>query len=304
MRSRASLRSVGRWFGKLCWVERPSQDERERDEPNAGDVRPVIEARQPGARRHRNPELLPEPFAAELQLFDRGREHVLHDHQSRVRRHHEPLGRNQAVRDFAGVLVQQRDGRNELTNQAERGVDVELEVPLVGHAQNVREPRAFDVIRHDRQPGAGHLHAVDAPHARIVGVPEVGQPRRALAQRELERRHRGQCRSDAENLQQFARRAIGGDNALAKAIAEKRSFGPFVWERYGCHGGPGLRGATIGPDRTRFLGSTRKSLNSQRSGAVSVCMREHTDLRGCRVTLGFVTGNPPRTAHMLTLASL
>ena len=237
-------------------MERPAQHERERDEAHAGDVRAMIEARQARARRHRDPEFLPEPVAAELQLLDRGRQHVLDDHQARVRRHHQPLGRNQAVRDLARVLVQQRDRRNELSNQAERGVDVELQIPLVGHAQDIGKPRAFDVIRHDREPGAGHLHAIDAPHARVVGVTEVGQARRTLAQRELERRHRRQRGPDAENLQQFACRAIGGDDAFAEAIAEKRSFGPFVWERYGCHGGPRLRGATIGPDRTRFLEST------------------------------------------------
>ena len=77
----------------------------------------------------------------------------------------------------------------------------------------------------------------------------------ALAQRELERWHRREGGTNAENLQQFAGRAVRGDDALAQAIAEEWSFGPFVRERYGCHGGPRLRGATIGPGRTRFIGS-------------------------------------------------
>ena len=138
-------------------MERPAEDERERDEPDAGDVGAMIEARQPGARRHRDAELLPQPIAAELQLLDGGAEHVLDDDQARVRRDDQPFGRDQAVRDVARVLVQQRDRRHELANQAERRVDVELQVALVRDAQDVGQPRAFDVIRHDREPGAGHL---------------------------------------------------------------------------------------------------------------------------------------------------
>ncbi len=215
----------------------------------------MIEARQTGARRHRDPELLPEAVAAELQLLDGRRHHVFDDHQARVRRHHEPFWRNETVRDVARVLVQERDGRHELTNQAERGVDVELQVPLLRHAQDVGQPRALDVIRDDRQPGPRDLHAVDASYASVVGVPEVRQARGAFAQRELERRHCGERRADAKNLQQFARCAVGDDDALAKAIAEERSFGPFVGNRYGSHGGPRVQGATVGPPRTRFLES-------------------------------------------------
>ena len=105
----------------------------------------------PGARRHRDAELLPQPLAAELQLLDRGAEHVLDDHQPRVRRHDEPLRRDQTVRDVARVLVQHGDRRHQLPDQAERGVDVELQVALVRDAQDVGEPRAFDVIGHDRE---------------------------------------------------------------------------------------------------------------------------------------------------------
>ena len=75
------------------------------------------------------------------------------------------------------------------------------------------------------------------------------------AQREFERGHRRERGTNAENLQQFAGRAVRGDDALAQAIAEEWSFGPFVRERYGCHGGPRVRAATLGPARTRFIGS-------------------------------------------------
>ena len=185
-RSRASFSRSGIRCGYSSARERPPEDQRQRHEPHAGHVGAMIEARQPGARRHRDAELLPEPIAAELQLLDRGAEHVLDDHEPRVRGDDQPLGRDQAVRDVARVLVQHGDRRHELADQAQRGVDVELQLLLLRDAQDVGEPRAFEMIRHDRQRGRRRHRAIDAAHARVVGVAEIRQPRGALAQREFE----------------------------------------------------------------------------------------------------------------------
>jgi hypothetical protein len=57
----------------------------------------VIETGHPGRRRDRDAELLPETVTRELKLFDPGSEHVLDDHESRMRRHHETLRRDQSV---------------------------------------------------------------------------------------------------------------------------------------------------------------------------------------------------------------
>ena len=67
--------------------------------------------------------------------------------------------------------------------------------------------------------------AIDAADARVIGVAEIGEPRRALAQRELERRHREQLRADPENLQQVARGGVDRDDAVAEAVGEERRFG-------------------------------------------------------------------------------
>ena len=147
---------------------------------------------------------------------------MFRDHQSRVGRDDQPFRRHQAVRDVTSILVEQRDRRHELTNQAERRAQIEMESPLGGHPQNVREPRAFDVIRNDRE--AARM-TIDAPDPRVVGVPEVRQPGGALAQRELERRHRQQLRSQAENLQQIAARSVHGHDAVAETIGEERRLG-------------------------------------------------------------------------------
>ena len=72
---------------------------------------------------------------------------------------------------------------------------------------------------------------IDAPHTRVVGVPEIREPRGALAQRELERRHRQQLRAQAENLQQIAARAVHGHDAVAETIGEERRLGALGGQR-------------------------------------------------------------------------
>ena len=236
VRSRAAFSSAGIRCGILVGTQRAADDQGERHETHAGHVGAMIEPRQPGARRHRDPELLPETLARELELLDRGAEHVLDDHEPCVRRDDQALRRDQAVRDLAGVLVHQRDGRHQLSNQAQRRIDVELQIALAGGPQHVREPRAFDVVGDNRQAGRGNLDAVDAADPGVVGVAEVREPRRALAQRELERGHRGERRADAQDLEQLAGRTVGRDDAVTETVAEQRRFRPLRGKRHCVHG--------------------------------------------------------------------
>ncbi len=147
---------------------------------------------------------------------------MLRNHQPRVGRHDQTFGGQQAVRDVTGIFVKERDRRHELTNQAERRAQVKVKSPLGRHPQNVREPRPFDVVRDDREPARMTIHA---PDTRVVGVPEVREPGRALAQRELEGRNGQQLRSQAENLQQIAAGSVDGNHAVAEAIGEERRLG-------------------------------------------------------------------------------
>ena len=82
---------------------------------------------------------------------------------------------------------------------------------------------------------AGAHAAVDAPDAHVIGVAEIRQPRHALAQRELERRDRGQRRPQPQNLQQLAGGAVGRHDAFAEAVGEERGFRMIVGRRAG-HG--------------------------------------------------------------------
>ncbi len=71
--------------------------------------------------------------------------------------------------------------------------------------------------------------AIDAAHARVVGVAEIREARGALAQRELERRHGSQRRAQAQDLQQLTGRGVGGDHAFADAVGKQRGFGIDRW---------------------------------------------------------------------------
>jgi hypothetical protein len=116
--------------------------------------------------------------------------------------------------------VQHGDGGHELPNEAQRRIDIELQSTLAGDAQNLRQPRAFDMIRDDGER-AVRLHAIDAAHARVVRVSKVHEPRGPLAQRELERRHGRQRRPQPQDLQQLAGGGIRSDHAFAKTVGEQ-----------------------------------------------------------------------------------
>jgi hypothetical protein len=91
---------------ELFGLDGTPEHQRERDEADAGDVRTMIEPRQPGTGRQRNPEILPETVATELQLLHRSGQHMLHNHQPRVWRDDEAFGRDEPVRNLARVLVE------------------------------------------------------------------------------------------------------------------------------------------------------------------------------------------------------
>ncbi len=94
---------------------------------------------------------MPQPLAPVLHLFDCRAAHVFRDDQTSVRRDHEALGADQAVGRVACVLVQEHQRRYELPDQAQRGIDIELQPAVLGDAQDLGQARAFDAVRHQRQ---------------------------------------------------------------------------------------------------------------------------------------------------------
>ena len=146
----------------------------------------MIEARQPCTRRHGDAEFLPQAIATVLQLFDRRAKDMLDDHQPSIGGDDETLGRDQTVRDIPRVLVQHRDRGDQLSNEAQRSVDIELQPLFLRDPQDVGQPSALEMIRDDRQRRRWRHRAIDAPDASVVRVPEVGQAGGALAQRKFE----------------------------------------------------------------------------------------------------------------------
>ena len=230
--ARAPFSSAREAVRILVIGDRASKHQRERDEPDRRHVRAVIETCGTDRDRDRDPQLVPQALAVVLQLFDRRPHHVLDDDDPRAGGDDQALGRDQAMRDVTRVLVQQRDRRHELPEQAQRGVQIELQTALRGDAQHVRQPDSFDVVRDDREPGRV---AVDAPDPRVVRVPEIREPRRALAQGELEGGHGQQLRTHPQDLQQIAGRGVDRDDAVAEAVGEERRFGLIGGRGHGCH---------------------------------------------------------------------
>jgi hypothetical protein len=65
----------------------------------------MIEAERRRHLRQRDTKLFPISRLRISQLFDGSAEHVLDDHQIRVRRNDDALGRNRAVDDVRSLLV-------------------------------------------------------------------------------------------------------------------------------------------------------------------------------------------------------
>jgi hypothetical protein len=183
----------------------------------------MVEPRHARRRGHRNPELLPQSLTTTLQLFDRRADDVFHNDETRVRRHDDAFGGDQPVRRVACIFVQQGDGGDQLANQAEGGVGIELNAALMCKAQDLGEPRPFDMVG-DHGERSVALSAVDAADARVVRVAEVQQARGALAQRELERRNRRQRRPQPQDLQQLTGRGVSGNQSFAEAVGKERCF--------------------------------------------------------------------------------
>ena len=125
----------------LVGAQRSTENEGKRHETDGGDVRTMIESRCAGARRQRDAQVLPQTLAVVLQLLDGGAQHVLRNHQPRVGRDDQTFGRQQAVRDVTGIFVKERNRRHELTNQAERRAQIEVESPLARATRRMSESR-------------------------------------------------------------------------------------------------------------------------------------------------------------------
>jgi hypothetical protein len=206
-----------------------SQNERQGDGAERGDISSAIEPREAGRARQWNPQLAPVALLRESQLFERRSKHVFDHDEPPGGRDDQTFQPQGAMRDAGvGVLVQEGGRRYQLAQETERAVDVEADLLQLGPEQQVGKPNALDSFGDD-----GKRRALgdpfDAPHAGVPRRTEGCQAAHALAQGELERWNGRELRTDAEELERLGARRIKSVTPLAKTVSEGR----ILWRRGG-----------------------------------------------------------------------
>ena len=95
--------------------------------------------------RYGDSQVVPVAIGRVANLLERRAHHVLDHEEPAVRRHDEALwrdGRVSEALDVAGVLVQRRNGWHELPNKAQRRIDIEVDAPIGGLGEQIRQPCA------------------------------------------------------------------------------------------------------------------------------------------------------------------
>ena len=219
-------------------ANQPAEDQRQRDDSHLRDVDTLIESRQIGRLRHGKPQVVPVALGREAHLLQRGAHHILDDQKAPVRGDDQPLRSDRGVRkslDVPGVLVQCGDGGHQLADQAERGVDVQVD-PAVGRLdEEIRKARAGDGVRDDCKRGMPIGQPLDGAHAHERRVAERGQPAHALAQRELERRDRRELVAHAEHLERLGAARVQDVVAFAETVNKSNGRGREVRSRSSLH---------------------------------------------------------------------
>jgi len=186
----------------------------------------MVEAGKIRGFRHGHPQVVPVALGCVANLLERCAHHVLDDEQPAVRRHDEALGRNGPVSealDVARVLVQRGNRRHELPNKAQRRIDIEVDAPIGGLGEQIRQPRARGRVGNDSQCRVSIGEPLDRAHADERGMTEGGEAADTLAQGELERRHRGELVAHAQHFQRL--RAARFENVVALAETVNKSDG-------------------------------------------------------------------------------
>ena len=215
-------RQQRRQIAKVVVAERPSEDQGKRDHANLHDVGAMVQARGACPRRDGDAQVLPQPLPAVGKRLDGCAEHVLDEHDARVGRHQDAFRGQRAVADVARVLVKHRDGGDNLSQQAQRGVDVQVEIEGVRDLENSRQPRALDRVADQRERGAV-VEPIYTADARIVGVTEVGKSTDPFAEGEIKARRGDQRVLQPQRLDELGARRFA--RALAEPIGETGSRG-------------------------------------------------------------------------------
>ena len=137
--------------------------------------------------------------------------------------------------DVSGVLVQRGDGGYQLADQAERGIDVQIDAAIGRLDEEIRKARAGDGVGDNCKRGMPIGQPLDGAHAHERRVAERGQPAHALAQRELEGRDRRELVAYAEHLERFGAARVQDVVAFAETVNKSNGRGREVRSRSSLH---------------------------------------------------------------------
>ena len=143
--------------------------------------------------------------------------------------------------NVARVLMQDSHGRHELTDDAERGVRVDVDGVLFRCSQYLGQTSTRSVFRDDAEHGPA-FETVDPPYARVGAVTEVGKAIDPFAERELECGNCNELRRQAQDAELVAP-FFSEANADAETIGEIRRG----WR--GRRGVRGFHGSRVSLDR-------------------------------------------------------
>ncbi len=178
---------------------------------------------------------MPVPLLRVVKLLERRAQDVFHDHETRIRRDHEPLRADRAVSGVARALVEHRNGRHELSNQTQRNIDVEAKPTLLRVDQHVREPNAIGMVGHDCQRCLAVGEPLDRADTTEGRMTEIREAADAFTERELERRNRRQLVAEAKQLDRLVSGRLDDLTPLAKTVHECARRGRREWERSSFH---------------------------------------------------------------------
>ena len=160
-----ALGKSANFIGIFLDLERTAQDERERDRPELHDVASLIEARGASRLQQRDTQLLPQLVVRKMELLERGTEHVVGHDQPAARHDDDVLRRDGAVCEARHLLVKQGHRWHELTDQTERGVDLEGEQLLLRDGKKLGQPNPWNAVGDDPELlgiGPDPEHGADA----------------------------------------------------------------------------------------------------------------------------------------------
>ncbi len=147
-------------------------------------------------------------------------EHMVRHKEPGIGSDEQPLGCERPVGDVRALLLQRGNGRHQLADHTQGGVDADRHLPGLRAAQEVGQPRAGRRLVDHAKFVRGASDTLDLHHPHELWVLERGQALDAFPQRELERGDSGKRTPEHERLNLGSVRRIDLGHTLSEAVLE------------------------------------------------------------------------------------